>query len=182
MHCLIFDFYHTLNSASHVWTLLFALTYDPECAYQNLFSRNAADVLRLSGRTFSTITCGSIHRSWDSSFIMTPSGPFLVTRTSRADHTFSPLADLSLHERTFFCFRSGPFFITRGPLPAARACRTSRTRTIFILKDPGGYFRVTIASRVTLLSTSEAFLFLTCFHHIYHDTRKPQTELIHWGS
>jgi len=42
--CALTDFYHTRNSASHVWTFLFAQTIDPECAYQNLFSRNAADV------------------------------------------------------------------------------------------------------------------------------------------
>ena len=32
-------------------------------------------------------------------------GPFLVTRTAREDYSFSPLADLSLHERTIFLFQ-----------------------------------------------------------------------------
>ena len=56
---------------------------------------------------------------WDSSFIMTPSGPFMVTRTSCSDHslrlqTFHSTSGHFLpHERTVF-------FITRGSLPAAR--------------------------------------------------------------
>ena len=96
---------------------------------------------------------------------------FLITRTSRADYSFSPLADLSLHERTVLT--------TRGPLSAAREpslfARTtpSRTRTIFIIEDPGGYFRVTFASRVTLLSTGGPFFVPYLFQHIYHGMRKP---------
>ena len=89
---------------------------------------------------------------------------FLITRTSRADYSFSPLADLSLHERTFLCFMSEPFLTTRGPLSAAREPSSfARTWTIFILDDPGRYFRVTFASRVTLLSTGGPFLFHTFY-------------------
>ena len=68
---------------------------------------------------------------------------------------FSPLADLSFHERTFSASFADRFFNhtrtsarrARGPSSFARTT-PSRTRTILILEDPGAYFRVTFASRV----------------------------------
>ena len=99
---------------------------------------------------------------------MTPSGPFMVTRTSRANHslrlqTFHSMSELFLsHAKTVFYHTRTSARRARGPSSFARIT-PSRTRTIFILEDPGGYFRVTFASRVTLLSTSGPFLIHTFF-------------------
>ena len=60
---------------------------------------------------------------WDSSFIMTPSGPFIVTRTWRTDHSFRfiPQADT-------FSLMSGSF-ISHADLYPPRA------RTFFVCAD-----------------------------------------------
>ena len=117
---------------------------------------------------------------WDSSFIMTLSGPFLITRTSRADYSFSPLADPSLHERTFLCFMRGPFFITRKT--SARRARTSFVCADHSLSYPdhlhsrgsrrifSGYFRFacdpSLNKRTFLFYTFYTISIMTCAHRV----------------
>jgi len=115
----------------------------------------------------------------DSSFITTPSGPFVVTRTSRWDHylrlqTFHSTSGHFLpHERTVFDHTRTPALRAHGPSSFARTT-PSRTPTIFILEDPGGYFRVTFAWHVDPSLKKRIFFVADLVHHtcIYHDTRK----------
>ena len=70
---------------------------------------------------------------------MTPSGPFLVTCISRADNS---LAVFSLHKRTLFCFASGQYFITRGPLPAGRADLLRLRGPLPLVSGPFSFSRI----------------------------------------
>ena len=107
---------------------------------------------------------------------MTPSGLFMVTRASRADRslrlqTFHSMSRLFLPlERTVFYHTRTSARRARGPSSFARTT-PSRTRTILVLEDPGGYFRVTFASRVDP-SLNKRIFFADFSHHIYLDTRK----------
>ena len=87
-----------------------------------------------------------------------------------------------ISQADIFYLMSGSFFITRGPLPAARAdfprssferTTPSRTPTIFIIEYPGGYFRETFASHVDPSLDKWIFFIADLVRHIYHDTYKP---------
>ena len=131
-------------------SVLFCFVRGPFSVTNGVFKRT--DVFHHNIWTYSwRMQIDQIH--WDSSFIMTPSGPFLVTRTSRADNSlrlkscrpFTPQADFysaSLADRFYHTRTSARR--TREPSSFARTT-PSRIRTIFILEDPDGYFRVIFA-------------------------------------
>ena len=108
-----------------------------------------ADLFHHNMLTYSWCTpIDKLHR--DSSLIMTPSGLFwslaLRVRTIlSACRPFSPRAEFFLlRERTVFYHTRTSARRARGSSSFARTT-PSRTRTIFILEDPGGYFRVVFA-------------------------------------
>ena len=116
---------------------------------------------------------------WDSSFIMTPSGPFLVTRTSRADNyylrlqscrPFTPQAD-------FVLLRKRIVFITRGPLPAELADLRRLRGPLPVVSGPFSLSRIPMDifgsfSLIVLLFSQQADLFCSiAFLTIYAMTR-----------
>ena len=103
---------------------------------------------------------------------MTPSGTFIVTRTSFADHslrfeTFHSTSGLFLpHERTVF--------IARGTLPAARADFLRLRGPLPLVPGPFSFWRIPAdTSRVDPSFNKRTFFAPDLFHHIYHDMRKP---------
>jgi hypothetical protein len=142
----------------------------------------------LSGWTCSTLTCGHIQDKtdqihWDSSFIKTPSGVFLVTGTTRPVQylrllTFHSTSGLFLlRERTVFNHIRTSVRHARGPYSFERTKMvqgSSRTQTICILEDTRGQYRVTFASYVDLSIQKQTFCssgplntILPCHAHIY---------------
>ena len=162
------------TSASHARTFPLTQTIDLYSAYQNLFSMNPADFLSVQVHfcmlTFRSKFIGTRHSSWPrvdlfwslalrARTILSACRPFIT----------SGLFSVSWVDR-FYHLRTSARR-TRGPSSFAWTT-PSRTRTIFILEDPGVYVRLTFSSRVDPSLIKRAF-YPDPFQLIYHDTRKP---------